>query len=64
MLSIDKALELVDLEAIQQEIVERRTLIGDMVGNLYPRILNDEIEKLQRRLANGKLFAKWMKMTR
>lgn len=34
-------------EQADEQIKIREKLIGEMVGNLYPRILNGEIEKLK-----------------
>jgi hypothetical protein len=43
--SLEEALKL-DPTAILEEIRERRQLIREMVGQLYPSILTSEIEKL------------------
>ena len=49
MRPIKEALELIDPEAILEEVAVRRSLIRDMVGWLYPSILRGEIEKLLTR---------------
>lgn len=36
-------------EEIDAEIEQRRQLISQMVGQLYPSILSDEIDQLQKR---------------
>lgn len=42
------ALILMGPDGIQQEIEDRRTLLGQMVGTLYPAILRGEIEELRK----------------
>lgn len=37
-------------QLVQQAIDERKKLMGDMVGTLYPSILADEIARLQENL--------------
>ena len=54
MKDIKDALQLVDLKEIQQEINERRELIRQMVGSLYPSIIYDEIFKLNYRYSEIK----------
>jgi hypothetical protein len=51
LLNIKEALQLTSPEAIQGEVEVRRALIRNMVGWLYPRMLNDEIVKLLDRKA-------------
>lgn len=46
---INEALQLFDLDKIQEEINERVELINQMVGSLYPAILYDEIVSLRSR---------------
>ena len=48
MKSIEEALKLTDPLDIANEIFERKKLINEMVGNLYPRILEDEIFQLYK----------------
>lgn len=52
---LKEALEL-DPEGILAEIRERRALLQDMVGQLYPSILADEIEALSKE-ENRKRYA-------
>ena len=49
----DKLIILIDLkdikpEQIDEQIEVRKKLIGEMVGNLYPAILQGEIDKLKK----------------
>lgn len=44
-------LEQLTVEEIDKEIESRRQLVQQMVGTLYPSILNDEIEQLLSRKA-------------
>jgi len=46
MRPINELLLTMSIDEIDREIAERRSLIFQMVGTLYPSILNDEIEKL------------------
>jgi len=46
MLPINEALKLYSIDSLDKEIKERRDLMWNMVGTLYPSILNREIEKL------------------
>lgn len=51
--------ETLTVEDINKEIQDRNVLIGQMCGELYPRIIAGEIEELiQRRnaLLNGKVY--------
>lgn len=49
MRAIDVALKLVTVEEIEEEIQQRLDLIGVMVGDLYPRMLREEVEMLRTR---------------
>lgn len=46
LLDVPKCKDL-SVTALKEQIELRRKLINQMVGSLYPRILEDEIEKLQ-----------------
>lgn len=47
MKSLEEAKKL-DLDGILKEISDRRTMLGQMVGWLYPSILRDEIVALDQ----------------
>ena len=49
MLSIARALELTDPDAIVDEIHERKKLRAKMVGTLYPNVVVDEVGRLVER---------------
>lgn len=49
MNSIDKAIKFKNIAALDIEIEDRKELIKNMVGTLYPRIVMDEIIKLKKR---------------
>jgi hypothetical protein len=44
-----KDISKITIDEIDEQIDVRRKLIKDMVGNLYPDILNSEIDKLIER---------------
>jgi len=50
LLSIQQALLLKDEQEIFAQIDIRRKLISEMVGKLYPLILEDEIDKMYNRI--------------
>jgi hypothetical protein len=52
MLPIEEALKLESLEEIQNEVTKRSELRQQMVGQLYPSILYDEICQLNGRYSD------------
>ena len=54
MKNINEAIQLNSIDEIEEEIKQRRELGKQMVGQLYPSILMDEICKLNERLWNIK----------
>jgi len=48
MIDINEAIKLTDDSAIVEQIEIRRSLGKQMVGQLYPSILFDEIQRLER----------------
>lgn len=52
MKNINEAIQLNSIEEIEEEIKQRKELGKQMVGQLYPSILMDEIYKLNERLWN------------
>ena len=58
MRPINELLLTLSIDEIDREISERRSLIFQMVGTLYPSILNDEIYKLldrKHKICSGEL---------
>lgn len=49
-LSVEEALKLTDIEALTDQMRQRRDLIKTMVGNLYPGIVYDEITKIDQHI--------------
>lgn len=47
---IDEVLTYTDTVKLQEQINERRKMIAQMVGSLYPSILQGQIEKIRERL--------------
>lgn len=60
MISVDKCGSMT-VEQLQQQIDERRILIKQMVGTLYPSILVDEIEQLRQMIDNAACSTKHQK---
>jgi hypothetical protein len=52
MKNIEEAIQLNSIDEIEEEIRQRKELRATMVGQLYPRILTDEIYKLNEKLWN------------
>jgi hypothetical protein len=50
MKNIEEAIQLNSIDEIEEEIRQRKELRATMVGQLYPRILTDEIYKLNEKL--------------
>lgn len=48
MNEINKAIKFRNIAALDKEIEDRKELIKNMVGTLYPRIVMDEIIKLKK----------------
>jgi PTH2 family peptidyl-tRNA hydrolase len=49
-LPLEHVLELTDIEELTDQIRQRRKLINDMVGSLYPSIVADEITKIDQHI--------------
>lgn len=49
MRDFQEALALTDTDAVLDEIIARKKLRNQMVGNLYPQILVDQVGQLVRR---------------
>ena len=49
-LTIEDCLKSEDVEALMDQIRQRRDLIKQMVGNLYPSIVYDEIDKIDKHI--------------
>jgi hypothetical protein len=55
MCEINLNLDLISIEELELEISERRTLINQMVGRLYPAVLTDEIEDIRAMIREKRL---------
>ena len=63
MKNIEEAIQLNSIDEIEEEIRQRKELRATMVGQLYPRILTDEIYKLNEKLWNirhSKVLKTWI----
>jgi len=46
MLGIEIAEQLIDLESLDKEISDRHKLLDQMVGNMWPYVIRDELYRL------------------